>query len=268
MTNIRSIRGRLWAAAIVLILAACSTTPPVPEAARHELAGSGKLRAAINYGNPVLARKDTASGELRGVTVDLSRELAQRLGVTAELVGYDTVGKLMAGLKAGEWDVAFLAYDPARAGDMAFTAPYMEVEVTYAVPDASDARDVSQVDRPGRRIAIAEKNAADLFLSRNLGNATLVRGANTRAAFELLKSGAADAFAANRQELESSTAASPGFRIVQGRFTTIPHAIAVPRGHDAAASYARAFVADAKRSGAVRRAIDASAIRGVVVAAE
>lgn len=255
-------------AGALLVLVACSTPSPVPEAARNELAGAGKIRAAINYGNPVLARKDAATGELRGVTVDLSRELARRLGVTAELVGYDTVGNLMAGLKAGEWDVAYLAYDPARAGDMAFTAPYMEVEVSYAVPEGSDARDVSQIDRPGRRIAVAEKNAADLFLARNLKSATLVRGASTREAAAIFTSGKADAFAANRQELESTLAANPGLRIVAGRFTTIPHAIAVPRGREAAAAYTRRFVEDAKRSGAVQRAIDASGIRGVVVAGE
>ena len=255
-------------AAAALILAGCATTHAVPEAARSELAGTGKLRAAINYGNPVLARRDAASGELHGVTVDLSREIASRLGVSAELVAYETVGKLMAGLKAGEWDVAFLAYDPARATDMTFVPPYMEVEVTYGVPVMSDAFDVSQVDRAGRRIAVAEKNAADLFLSRNLKDATLVRGANTRAAFALMKSGAADAFAANRQELESTTSANPEFRIVKGRFTTIPHAIAVPQGHEAAAAYLRGFVDEAKRTGVVRRAIDASGIRGVVVAGE
>jgi polar amino acid transport system substrate-binding protein len=259
---------RLSALATAFALAACVAAPSVAPQAASELAGSGKLRAAINYGNPVLARKDAATGELRGVTVDLSRELARRLGVSAQLVGYDTVGKLLAGLKANEWDVAYLAYDPERTGDVAFTAPYMEVEVTYAVPEKSDARDVSQVDRPGRRIAVAEKNAADLFLSRNLKNASLVRARDTRAAFALLKDGAADAFAANRQELESSTGANPGLRIVEGRFTTIAHAIGVPSHRDAAASYTRAFVEDAKRSGLVQRAINESRIRGVVVAQE
>lgn len=254
--------------ASALILSACIATHPVPDAARSELAGSGKLRAGINYGNPVLARRDPATGELRGVTVDLSHEIARRLGVTARLVAYDTVGKLMAGLEAGEWDVAFLAYDPARATGMTFVPPYMEVEVTYGVPVTSDALDVSQVDRPGRRIAVAEKNAADLFLSRNLKQATLVRATTTGAAFELMKSGAADAFAANRQELEPRARDNPQFRIVTGRFTTIPHAIAVPRGREAAAAYMRGFVDDAKRSGVVRRAIEANGVRGVVVAGE
>src|SRR5256885_10840628 len=109
--------------AAAAILAACTTAPTVPDAARHELATTGKLRGAINYGNPVLARKDASSGELRGVTVDLSRELARRLGVSAELIGYATVGKLLAGLKAGQGDVASLAYDPARPGHRTFTAP-------------------------------------------------------------------------------------------------------------------------------------------------
>src|ERR1044071_1305772 len=128
------------------LLAACAAQPSLSPQARSELAPSGVLRAAINYGNPVLARKDPATGELAGVAVDLTRDLAQRVGVRVQLVGYDTVGKLLAGLKAGEWDVGYLAYDPARAGEVAFTVPYMEVEVTYAVPQGSDARDVAQVD--------------------------------------------------------------------------------------------------------------------------
>ena len=122
-----------WLFVISLALVSCASAPTVSPEARNELAPSGKVRAAINYGNPVLATRSAASGELRGVTVELSRELGRRLNVPVDLVAYDTVGKLVAGLKAGEWDVAFLAVDPTRAGDVAFTAPYMEVEVTYLV---------------------------------------------------------------------------------------------------------------------------------------
>ncbi|HEY3075997.1 MAG TPA: transporter substrate-binding domain-containing protein, partial [Burkholderiales bacterium] len=148
----------------VLLLMSCATQP----AALSELSPSGKLRAAINYGNAVLAVRDPQSGELRGVTVDISRELGRRLGVPVELIGYDTVAGLMAGVKSGAWDVAFLAVDPARAAEVEFTAPYMEVEVTYLVPAQSELRDVSEVDRAGVRIAVQEKNAADLFLSKEL----------------------------------------------------------------------------------------------------
>ena len=253
-------------AVIMLVLAACASTPAVSPEARNELAPTGKVRFAINYGNAVLARKDSATGELHGITVDLSRELGRRMGVPVELVGYDTVAKLMTGLKAGEWDVGFLAIDPARAGDVTFTAPYMEVEVTYLVSVSSDLRQVGDVDRAGVRISVQERNAADLFLSRELKRATLVRAANLPAAFAALKSGNAEAFAANRQELAAVMAANPGYRAVDGRFSTIPHAAAVPAGRRAAAEYLRAFIEEVKASGQVQRAIDGAGIRGVVVA--
>lgn len=253
-------------AVMLLLLAACASAPRISPEARNELASTGKVRVAINYGNPVLARKDPASGDLRGITVELSRELGRRIGVPVELVGYDTVAKLMAGLKAGEWDVGFLAIDPARANDVIFTTPYMEVEVTYLVPAQSDLRKVTDVDRAGVRISVQERNAADLFLSRELKGATLVRTPNLAAAFAALKSGNAEAFAANRQEISTLMAANPGYRAVEGRFSTIPHAAAVPAGKRAAADYLEAFVEDAKASGQVRRAIDASGVQGVVVA--
>jgi polar amino acid transport system substrate-binding protein len=126
------------------------------------------------------------------VTVDVSRELGRQLGVSVELVAYDAVAKLLAELKADEWDVAFLAVDPARAGDVAFTAPYMEVEVTYLVPEPSEIRSVSDVDCAGVRIAVAEKDAADLFLSRELKHASLVR-AQGAGALRLLLTGAVEA---------------------------------------------------------------------------
>lgn len=247
-------------------LASCASAPTVSPEARNELAPSGRVRAAINYGNPVLARRNVATGELRGVTVELSRELGRRLPVPVELVGYETVAKLVAGLRAGEWDVAFLAVDPTRAGDVAFTAPYMEVEVTYLVPEHSDMRNASQVDRPGVRIAVQSKNAADLFLTRELKHATLVRATDTTAAFGALKAGSAEAFADNRQHLLSVVDTNPGYRVVDGRFSSIQHAAAVPASRRAAAAYLRAFIEDVKASGFVRRALDESRIRGVVVA--
>lgn len=249
-----------------LLLASCASAPMVPPDARSQLAPSDKLRAAINYGNPTLAAKNPTTGELRGVTVDLSRELGRRLGVPVELVGYETVAKLVAGLKTGEWDVAFLAVDPARAGDVAFTAPYMEVENTYLVPERSDMRNASQVDRPGVRIAVQAKNAADLFLSRELKHASLVRAADGPGAFAILKAGSAQAYASSRQRLLSDAEANPGYRVVEGRFSAIPHAAGVPSRNSAAAAYLRSFIEEVKRSGFVKRVIDESGNRGVVVA--
>jgi polar amino acid transport system substrate-binding protein len=260
-------RERRWQSPLAAVmLASCALGSTVSPEARSQLASTGKLRAAINYGNPVLATKNPTTGELRGVTVELSRELGRRLDVPVELVGYDTVAKLVAGLTAGEWDVAFLAVDPARAGDVAFTAAYMEVEVTYLVPNRSDIRDASQVDRPALRIAVQARNAADLFLARELKHASLVRAADEVGAFGILKTGSAEAYASNRQRLLSVVDTNPGYRVVDGRFTTIQHAAGVPSGRSAGAAYLNRFIENVKASGFVRRAIDQSGIRGVVVA--
>src|SRR5918999_4010509 len=111
-------------------LGSCAAMPQIAPAVRSDLAPSGTLRAGINYGNPILAQKDPATGELRGITVDLARELARRIDVPVQLVPFDAAGKMTDALKTGAWDVAFLAVDPARAEEISFTAPYLEIEGT------------------------------------------------------------------------------------------------------------------------------------------
>ncbi len=140
--------------ASLALLASCATAPPVAPAVRSELAPSGKLRAAIDSGNPILAAKDPASGEPRGVSVDLSRALARRLGVPVEFVTDAAAGKVVAGLKSGAWDVAYVAIDPARAVDIGYTAPYVVIEGAYLVPQDSPIRSNAEVDRDGARVAV------------------------------------------------------------------------------------------------------------------
>jgi hypothetical protein len=142
-----------------------------------ELAPRGVLRAAINFGNPVLAGKDDA-GQACGISVDLARELARRLGVPIELVHYQSAGHVPAALASDAWDVCFLAIDPTRAADIAFTAPYAVIEGAYMVAEASALRGVDEVDRAGTRIGVIEASAYDLYLSRELKHATLVREAS------------------------------------------------------------------------------------------
>src|SRR5206468_7023798 len=124
-----------------------ATLPPAPAAAVAELAPSGALRAAINFGNPILAIKDAVTGEPRGVSVDLARELARRLGVPVKLVVYTAAGKVVDGLKNGEWDIGFVAIDPVRAADMDYSAPYVIIEGAYLVPNDSPIRRNAEVDR-------------------------------------------------------------------------------------------------------------------------
>ena len=156
---------RLGAAlALMPLFVACSVAPTAPAGAVSDLAPTGKLRAAINFGDPILATRDAATGEPRGVSVDLSRELAKRLRVPVELVTYDAAGKVVEGLKSGAWDVAFVAIDPARATDISFTAPYVVIEGVYLVTRESPIRSNAEVDRAGIRVAVGAGSAYDLFL--------------------------------------------------------------------------------------------------------
>src|SRR5215468_360316 len=158
-----------------LLMAASASAQGVPPAARSELAPTGVLRAGINYGNAILAQKDSASGQSRGVAVDLAQELARRLGVPVELVAYQSVAVMVDAAKTGAWDIAFLGADPARAGEISFTAPYLELEATYLVPAGSSLGAVGDVDREGVRVAAPARAAYELYLSRSLARARLVR---------------------------------------------------------------------------------------------
>jgi polar amino acid transport system substrate-binding protein len=145
-----------------------------------DLAPTGKLRVGINYGNPVLATKDPISGQLGGVAVDLARELGRRTDLPVGLVGFESAGKMVEGLQAAAWDVAFLAVDPGREQEISFTAPYIEIEGTYLVPPGSALVAIADVDRENVRVGVSSKSAYDLFLSRNLKQAQLVRATAPR----------------------------------------------------------------------------------------
>jgi polar amino acid transport system substrate-binding protein len=233
---------------------------------RSEIAPIGKLRVGINYGNPVLATKDPVSGELRGVAVDLARELGKRIGVPVELIGYDAAGKMAAAVRERAWDIAFLAVDPERGAEISFTAPYIEIEGTYLVPAGSPLQAIADVDRTGVRVAVSASSAYDLFLGRSLQHAQLVRAPNPTAAFELLLAGKVEAVAGVRQFLLANAEKIPGSRVLDGRFMAIRQAVGIPKGRDAAAKYLREFIEDVKASGLVAQAIERAGVGGVSVA--
>jgi polar amino acid transport system substrate-binding protein len=230
------------------------------------VAPTGQLRVAVNVGNPVLAVKDAATGEVRGVAVDLGRALAAKLGVPVALVEYPSVPRIVDGARTGAWDIAFLAIDPARAGDMEFTPIYMEVEDTYLVRTGSPIRTTADADQPTLRIAVLSGSAPDLLLSKTLKQASLIRAETRMAAFELLRFGQVDAFAANRNSFATFTAGLDGYRALDDYFSTVPHAIAVPRGRADALATVTAFLEEAKTSGDVQRAIERAKLPGVRVA--
>jgi len=257
----RSMFGAGRAAVLLLIgalLLSCATIPTIPPGARSELAPTGKLRAAINFGNPVLAQKDPATGEPRGVSVDLARELGRRLGVPVELVTFDAAGKVFEALKTGAWDVAFLAIDPARAAEITFTAPYVVIEATYLVPSDSPLRTIEDVDRDGVRVAVGNKSAYDLYLTRTLKRAQLVRVPTSPAAIEVFLKDKLEAAAGVKQPLLQFAKTHPNVRVMDGRFMAIEQAMGTPKGREAGARYLRVFVEEMKASGFVARGLEKS----------
>ena len=240
-------------------------TDNISAAVLSDLAPTGKLRVGINYGNPVLATRDPGSGDLRGVAVDLGRELGRRVGVAVELVAFESAGKMFDAVKAGAWDVAFLAVDPGRADQIDFTAPYIEIEGTYLVPAGSSLQVIGDVDRERVRIGISSGSAYDLFLSRSIQHAELIRAPDPNGAFELIVAGKVDVVAGVRQHLMANVEKLPGSRVLDGRFMAIQQALGIPKGRDQGAKYLREFIDEVKDSGLVAQAIEKAGVRGVSV---
>jgi polar amino acid transport system substrate-binding protein len=221
-------------------------------------APTGLLRIALNFGNPVVVQKDASGGAPRGVGPRLGRELARRLGLQVTYVAYETAAALADAAKRDEWDLAFLARDPARAGEIDFSAPYMLIEGTYMVPKDSPLKDVGDVDREGVRVAVGDKTAYDLWLTRNIKRATLVKTPSSKAAIDAFRDQGLEAVAGVRQPLDAAANGDARYRVMPGRFMAIGQASGVPKGRDAAYKYLHGFIEEAKGSGFVAEALAAS----------
>jgi polar amino acid transport system substrate-binding protein len=241
--------------------------PQVTPAVLADLAPTGKLRVGINYSNFLLTAKDPATGEPRGIAVDLGRELAHRLGVEAQILGYPSPGALADDAPKNVWDVGFLGAEPKRANDIDFTAAYVEIEATYLVPPGSELRSVEEADRQGVRIAVPAKTAYELYLSRTLKHATLVLEQGADNAFKRFVSDRLDALAGLKPRLTTDHDNLPGSRILEGRFTAVQQAAGTPKGRAEGARYLREFIEDVKASGLVARTIERNRVRGLTVAA-
>ncbi|NIE73642.1 transporter substrate-binding domain-containing protein [Pantoea sp. Ap-967] len=230
---------------------------PIAQQVLKDLAPEGILHAAINFGNPVLAQPG-ADGEPHGVSVALAKSLAEALGVGLALHTYDAAGKVFAALEHNAWTLAFLAIEPVRAAQISFSEPYVLIEGTYLVRADAPYATIEDLDQPGLRLAVGNGAAYDLYLSRTLQHAELHRADTSAGAVELFIDQGLDAAAGVRQPLEQIAAKHPDFRVIQGAFTAIRQAVAVPRGRDAGAAYVRDFVERRLAEGFVRGALLAS----------
>jgi polar amino acid transport system substrate-binding protein len=230
-------------------------------------APSGTLRASINLGNPILANKHPVSYQPVGVSIDLAHEFARRLGVGVELVVFDKAAASVDAVKAERADIGFFAIDPARSEGLRFTAPYVLIEGSYLVLDGSALQDNAEVDAPGHRIGVGAGSAYDLFLTREIHRAELVRVQGAQAVLSALRAGQVDVAAGIRQLLETEARRSSGVRLLPGRFMVIQQAMGTPasRGAEAQALLA-AFVEEMKASGFVAEALRRHGIEGASVA--
>lgn len=231
------------------------------------LAPEGKLRAVINLGNPILAQRDAQTGAPVGVSVDLSMELARRLGVEPELVVVEKAADSVAAVTEGRADVGFFAIDPARGAGIAFTAPYLLIEGAYLVRADSPLSVNEEVDRPGTRVVVGQGSAYDLYLSRELKHAEIVRAPSSPDVVPTFLAQGLDVAAGVKQQLEMDAVRQPGLRLLPGRFMVIQQAmgIAKPRGAEAA-FWLSVFVEEMKASGFVAAALQRHRVEGVSVA--
>src|SRR5262249_43383554 len=211
---------------------------------------AGRLRGGINFGKALLASQD-AGGIPRGIAFDLAQELALRANASLEVVSYTTAGKMADGAKSGEWDLAFLATDPDRTAEIIFTSPYLEIDTTGLVPSDSPLVTVADVDRTAVRVAVSDKSAYDLFLSRHLKHAELVRVPGVEASVRLFFTEKLDVLAGLKPLLIEVTEKHPGTRVLEGRFTAVQQAIGVPKARAGDVERLAEFVSDIKNSGLV-----------------
>jgi polar amino acid transport system substrate-binding protein len=257
---------RSFCVAGALLLAGCATSAPNQRtSAIAELGATGKLRAAINLGNPILAQQDAAD-EPRGVSVDLAREAARRLGLPIDLVVFNSAGSVVEAVKARQVDLAFVAIDPVRATDMEYTAPYVIIEGAYLVRNDSPLTRNEDVDRTGTRVAVGRGSVYDLYLTRELKFATLVRTPTSPAVTDMFLAQKLDVAAGVKQQLEADARRVGRVRLLPGRFMVIEQAMAVPKGRAAAQAWLSDFIEEMKGSGFVAAALERHGIQGAMVA--
>ncbi len=234
--------------------------------AKAELAPTGVLRAGINLSNFLLVTGRSTNGDPEGVSPDMARAIAERLGVPVKYVTFKTPGELADQAGSNVWDIGNIGAEPQRAATIAFTAAYCEIEATYMVPAGSPIKAIADVDRKGVRIAVSARSAYGLWLENNIKNATLVPVAGLDAAFKKFVEDRLDVLAGLRPGLLKDAEKLPGAKILDGKFSAVQQAVGTPKANAAGAKFLADFVEEAKRSGLVARLIEKHKVKGLSVA--
>ena len=241
-------------------------TPQISPAVLSELAPSGKLRVGINHSNFLLVNPGSPHGAPKGIAPDLALELGRRAGLPVEFASFDAAGTTADAIRDALVDAGFIASEAERASVIEFSSAYLELPATYLVPQGSSIRSLAEVDRPGVRIAVSGRSAYDLYLSRTLKHAQLVRAEGIAASVKLFTDQKLEALAGLKPGLLADQQKIPGSRLLEGQFTAVQQSIGVPKKRSAAARYLREFVEDAKRSGLVAQLVEKHGVEGVNVA--
>lgn len=246
---------------LLIVRGAAQETKPAPEV-RKILAPSGKLRVGLYLGNPSSFLKDPATGQATGVGYELGKELARWLDVPFEEAIYPNNGAVLEGMRAGKVDVLFTNATPARAKEVDFTQPYLEVEAGYLVPAGSPVATIADVDKAGVRVGVMEGSTSSATLPGLLKNASVVRVPTVDAVIQMLSARQLDAFATNKSILFEMSDSLRGSSVLEGRYGVEQLSLGLPKGRDAALPYVRAFVSTAVSSGLVKSAVQRSGLRG------
>lgn len=269
-------KNLLWSGLLLIsVFAHGQTAPSTPRNVRDvamikSFAPTGILRVGINLGNPVLAGSiDKTEPQPKGVTIDIAKEIGKRTNLPTELISYQSAGQTVEALKAGAIDLIFVAIDPVRGADISYTPAYIQIEGAYMVKASSPLRQNEEVDAAGNEIVVGKGSAYDLYLSREIKNATLVRSASSQAVVDDFMNGKGNVAAGVKQQLESDAKRYQGLRMLPGRFMVINQAIGIPKARPEFAktnAYLSDMIAELKSSGFIEAAMKRHGIEGAKVA--
>jgi len=232
-------------------------------------APTGTLRVGINLGNPILANENPQTHELYGITIDIAHEIGKRLSLPVKLTPFKTAGNTVDAVKTGDIDLVFVAIDPVRGADISYTPPYIQIEGAYMVKIDSPIHENNQVDALSNEIVVGKGSAYDLYLSREIKNATLLRAASSQAVVDDFMSGKGNVAAGVKQQLESDAKRYEGLRMLPGRFMVINQAIGIPKArpqYEQTTTYLSDLITQLKQSGFVARSMHEHKIEGAKVA--